>query len=516
MRARALLIAVIAAAALARGVPSLVSGEPFSTDVWPLYRGAEALVSTPGARVWDDSLFDGYNNHWPGVMLLASAHSLLTGLPVKAVFTYALTPALAVGIAVGLYAFLRRFFGPSPSAVGASLALLTPSYLVFTSSPLKEVMAYPILLTILSIAFRRGRIGGGGAAALATLSAGLAVTHHLAPLMLAGALLSTYYVRVVYRARGLSVGLLNGRALLVAAAAVSLSAGVYYLLYGGAALRLAPGPEDLGVYAAYAAFFYIGFLALTGLGRAPSALIASVVVAALAALVPGYVSAIPGVVVPASSVAWYVTPLALSLLVLVPGVRDVGVRCFAVGSGLFILLNAAFVVFGFPAMATVLHRFLNYAVFPLALLAAYWVAGGSRRRRALTYSAIFFVAASSAAVLAGVLGGWDASSYWLYRRGEVSGFSAVIGLAGNSSIAADNKVGYFAIPRAEVSPVPALKALFGGGGLGEGEVLLTYRGNGVLGFVAGLTFYDIRPIIGGGGLSRVFDNGDVVALAGGG
>lgn len=511
-RSAAVFVAMAVSLALIRLFPAFLSCSLFSTDVWPLYRGANALLG--GARVWDDRFFDGYNNHWPGVMLLAAVLSSVTGLGTHALFAYVLTAWFSAAFATALYAFLRRFFPPTAAAVGVAAAGFTPSFALFTSSPLKEVMAYPILISVL-LAAVRAEFGWLRRLALVTaLSAGLVVTHHLGSFMLFGFLISFAAAHLIYWLKGVERVRPCSRCLLAPAAVLGAVFVSYYLAFGGAGMRLAIGASTVLGYLTYLLVAYLGFLVFAGVSRGSNTVVLAAAVAAVAVSLGGYVSVLPGVVV-SSSVIWYVLPAAAYLIALVPGVRDHRVRVLVVGFGLFILVNVAFVVLGEPAFATLFHRFANYLIFPVAVLASYWFRRGGARRFA-TAAAVGLAAVSCAAVFAGVLGGWDVSSYWFYRGGEVAGFSDVIALSSGTALVGDEKVRYFAAGLADVSPAPVLRMLFLGEGPPRGAVFVLYARVHGQGFVAGLNTYDVGDLFSRGPFSRAYDNGFVEALIWGG
>lgn len=508
------LAAVIVFVVLLRLVPGFFSGSLFSTDVWPLYRGADALLG--GARVWDDRCFDGYNNHWPGVMLLAAVVSSVTGLGTHVLFAYVLTAWFSTAFAVTLYALLRRFFPPVAAAVGVAAAGFTPSFTIFTSAPLKEVMAYPIIITLLTIALRAELGGLKRLALLTVLSVGLVMTHHLGTFMLFGFLISLTAAHLIYWLKGVEMVRPCSRCFLVPAALLGAVFLLYYVAFGGAGMKLSIGASTVLGYLTYFLVVYLGFLVFAGVGRGSYVFVFAAVAVAVASVFLGrYVSVLPGVVVSTSSVIWYVLPAAAYLIVLLPGVDDLRVRVVVAGFGLFILVNVAFVALGEPAFAALFHRFANYLVFPAAALAAYWFWRGGLRRFAAV-AAVGLAALSCAAVLAGVFGGWDASSYWLYRSGEVAGFSDVISLSGGAALVGDEKVRYFAVGLADVVPAPVLKMLFLNEGPPPGAVFILYSGNYGLGFVAGLNTYDVMGLFSVSSFSKVYDNGFVEALVWGG
>ena len=510
----AILVTVIVLIVLLRLIPAFFSGSLFSTDVWPLYRGTNALLA--GARVWDDRCFDGYNNHWPGVMLLAAVLSSVTGLGTHMLFAYVLTTWFSIAFAVTLYALLRRFFPPEAAAIGLAAAGFTPSFVVFTSAPLKEVMAYPIIVTALLTALKSELGKGKQLALLALLSPGLVMTHHLGTFMLLGFLVSLAITNLIYWLKGVERVRPRSHCLLVPALLLGAIFLLYYVAFGGASLKVDVGASTILGYLTYFLVIYLGFLVFAGISRG-SYYVVLAVVAATAGFVflGGYASILPGVVVSSYSIIWYVIPITAYLIVLLPGVDDLRIRIAVAGFGLFISVNVAFVVLAEPALATLFHRFANYLVFPVAALATYWFWRGGMRRF-VTVAAVGLAAVSSASVFAGVFGGWDASSYWLYRSSEVAGFSDVIDLSGGATLVGDEKVRYFAIGLANVTPTPVLRMLLFNEEPPPGAVFILYSGDYRLGFVAGMNAYDVTGLFSVSSFSKVYDNGFVEALVRGG
>ncbi len=513
MRAGAVLAAVVICALIMRAVPALVSGEPFSVDVWPLIKGSHTLLRDPATRLWDDSAFDGYNNRWPGMIVFGYIYSVVTGAPLRRSYRLDLTAALAYATAIALYALLRRFFSPGASAVGTALALFMPSFLVLTSSPLKEVLAYPIMITAATVS--GSRVDRASVPLIMVLVAGSVVTHHLATIMLSGVLLSIYYVFSVYVVKGVIRGW-SGKPLscLVLPIMALLSLTTYYLVFGGAGKGPRLGLTDAVSFVFYLVVAYVGLLLALGRGGARP-LILALTSSVIAALLARYFLLLPGVTVPSASIIWYVVPVAAAVTALSWGVRDARIRAIVVGSGTFILVATAYSVVGNPLLSTAAHRLINYVFVPLSFLAAYWASVGGRARKVAASASAALAITASIFVILGILAGTDASSYWLYSKGEVGGFTAVAKLSGGRPLVGDDKVRYFLSPEARVDPVPALKAAYLREPLPRGSVLVTYEGNNVLGFVVGLSVYDIRVLVSGSS-GKVFDNGYVRAFLGGG
>jgi hypothetical protein len=76
------LTSILLAALSLRLYPTLVSGQPFSTDAWSPIRNAELLMKHTPVPL-DDVMFDGYNNHWPANSLFGVVFSQVIGVELK-------------------------------------------------------------------------------------------------------------------------------------------------------------------------------------------------------------------------------------------------------------------------------------------------------------------------------------------------------------------------------------------------------------------------------------------------
>ncbi|MCD6196458.1 MAG: hypothetical protein J7J82_06710, partial [Staphylothermus sp.] len=143
-----LLGTVLVTALLLRIAPSFYSNNLFSTDVWPLYRDTLVSINNPSLKIFDDKFFDGYNNHWPGVILSTTYYSVLTGLNPSYVYMYVYVIVLGLSIMLGFFILAKRFEKNISPTISLLIFSLIPSLIVFTASPLKEVYAYPLFYII--------------------------------------------------------------------------------------------------------------------------------------------------------------------------------------------------------------------------------------------------------------------------------------------------------------------------------------------------------------------------------
>jgi len=511
-RSRILLAAILTLAALLRLLPAYTSGTLFSVDVWPLYRSSQRLLEIPEARIWNNSLFDGYNNRWPGVILSAALYSKISGVPIDYVYMHAYTAVCSLVTLTLVYALLRRFMNAGRAAASAAFFGFVPSLLVFTSSPLKEVYSYASLYSILLIVSRPSPnvVRPEDLAALLILGVGLALSHHLATLILVGFLLSTAYVLYVQQIEEIrsSPSRVYAR-LFLSSLVVGLTGLAYFYFYGSAGLKVPIALEDILLYIVYAVPIYGGYLLSAGFRRTVFRELLSIVLigaaSALAALLP---RALPGISMPPASVFWYVIPIAAALPL--ASVRVDGFAGALVsGLGLFILLNAAYILFGKPLLASIVHRFLNYAALPLSIMVGFSL-GRKGLPRVYSYAVVLLAFISSLAVLSNLVGGGiDASYFWYYTRCECSTYDALNALAdGSATIVGDDHVqGYYSMVRT----VEAFRYLLE---VAEARkppdtLVVAYSANYRVGLSIGLNIYKLPPEVVRNVYSRILDSGCV-------
>jgi len=515
----ALLLAfVIASMILARISPAYFSESLFSTDVWPLYRSSQVILSNPSAKIWDDALFDGYNNHWPGVILSASLFSSLTAIPLEDVYAYALTAACSLASGILFYSILRLFFSRKASVLSLIIFGFFPSFLVFTSSPLKEVYAYPISLSIIFSALKplAGRkISRGEALSLSILAAALALTHHLAALMTSGFLLGSSAVLSVLKIKGLLRTQSRASSFPLSAAGLitASAASAYFLIYGSSGLKIPIASSAAITYILYAILIYGGFLILY---RKPSPLeqIAAIVtVLAGSSLFLLIGNLIPGIVPRLSMMYWYFIPAATLLMLLSIPIEDGRILAISAGMGLLIVLNILFILFSEPAFSSIIHRFLNYLAFLFPFPAAYAFTRKSRPAMLFSIFAIAITFLSGIAVLHNIVSiGPDISYSWYYPRCECSGLDAISSFSPPSiQLAGDVKVSYYFSMLRNVQQLPYLELEYLSSNSIKNTVFIAYTANFIYGLKIQLNMYKI-PIEVLSSYSKVFDSSCVKAF----
>jgi len=490
------LLLVLLVAILIRLSPTIATGQPFSTDIWPLTRLCRTLLSNPDYRVWDHAVLGGYHNRWPAVLLEGALYARVTGLSAEAFFRYVGVVATAAIPILTLYSLAKRLWGTS-SATLSSLALASvPSLAIFTSATLKEVYAYPLALTLLLLLTRCPT--SWGLAAVALLSIALSTSHPLTPLILIASVASYTYVTYVKLAQGSRTPLSSVRPLLKPLAVLSLTYALYTALYSAGGLPYRLDLEDYVNLALIATAVY-GWYTLVGGSIAKSVPLIALAVGATSISIGYRTLGEPWLYV-------YVAPLALSLVL---ALRLSPLESRLVTSVLLpVSVGALYVVTALPTLTTVVHRILNYLSFAVAVVVGFL----ATRRWALRACAVVAVATSLvscvAVVLSTIAGANPITYYWAYSEGEVTGVLEHVASLTTGGICGDAKVAYLASYVVAVDTACGLKLLKG---FDTGRPTVVYRDNLKLGYVLSpLDTYrgvDLGELL--RGRSLLYANGDV-------
>ena len=189
MRA-SLLLALILAFTF-RALYTVYTGNPYYVDSWPLIAGAKTFSSSPEARVFDDSYYDGYNNRWPYSIVTAGVLSLVTGAnPVDV--GRLLGPSLGALAVLALYTLASRISDGRRAGLVAVIAACSGTLFAFEGGFTKEVYARPLVLLATLAVLYAWRLP-----AVVALILAVAFTHHVSTVALAGVLsgiLATSYL----------------------------------------------------------------------------------------------------------------------------------------------------------------------------------------------------------------------------------------------------------------------------------------------------------------------------------
>lgn len=130
--------------------PALITGMPFSNDVWPLIRLSELFYTNPEVRVLNASQLDGLHAQWPFSILYSVIYSIVVGVQPTFFYKYigcavAGTSMLVISLSMARRALRRNV----QRLLLLALMLYFPPLAVYTSAFLKETYAHSIMLTAL-------------------------------------------------------------------------------------------------------------------------------------------------------------------------------------------------------------------------------------------------------------------------------------------------------------------------------------------------------------------------------
>ncbi|MGC8567358.1 MAG: hypothetical protein ACP5M8_06900 [Caldisphaera sp.] len=148
MKKYILLFLIIFLAIMLRLIPYFSLREPLSTDVWPLIREGNLLIR--GVKIWNNTALGGYNNRIPGLLLFSQVVSISTGISPYYIFSF-FSSLVILETMLLFYILVEKLGGNGLIAI--SFSFFIGSFMIFTSSLLKEVYAYPIFLLILFLSY---------------------------------------------------------------------------------------------------------------------------------------------------------------------------------------------------------------------------------------------------------------------------------------------------------------------------------------------------------------------------
>lgn len=459
---------VLLVAILIRLYPTIATGQPFSTDVWPLIRLCELLLSNPDYRIWDHVVLGGYHNRWPAVLLEGAIYVRVSGLGTEDFFRYVGVVATTTVLVLTLYSLTRRLWGATAATLSTLALVSVPSLAIFTSATLKEVYAYPLTLVFLLLVTRYPAMWGLTVVVL--LSLALSASHPLTPLILIASLISYIYVTLVGLIQGSRTPLNYPRTLLKPLVVLGLVYTLYTVLYGAGGLPYKPGLGDY-VNLALIAIAVYGWYAMVGESVAKSTPLIALVVGAIL-VSTGY---------RALGELWlyaYVAPLALSLLL--AAMLNPSERHLVASIILPITVGTLYIATALPTLTTLVHRILNYLSSVIAIAIGYLTSRSESSRVCAAVAVGISLASCVAVVLSTVAGVNPLTFYWTYSEGEVTGILKHIVKLSTGGVCGDVKVAYLASYTVDVDTTCGLKLLKG---LSAGRPTILYRGNLRLGYV---------------------------------
>lgn len=515
------ILVVLTLAVILRLIPTVAYGQPFSTDVWPLIRASEIIITTPGVRIWCDQCFDGYNNRWPGVILSSSMLSIALGLEPKYVYCFIHLVAITLAYTILLYALFKKLIGDTPLIVLGLLYFVSmPSLLIFSSSTLKEVYSYPFIFLLLGLAiYAKKSIGSFAIASIVSLA--LSLSHPLAAVTTIGFMSSMVVVLIILSTLGIirrSIYHDLMLKLIVLVTTLTTLFIAYYVLYGGGGFRYIVEFGDLTTYLIYTFFVYISYALSNHIGKR-RIISTSVVLFAIAMTFVVVVFSITyGISFEKHDIAPYIlsATIPLTLLCFLP--REVEIaKIFNLGIAFFLSTAIAYTYITKPELAPILHRVVNYISLLNAITISYVVSRNPRIpiRVAVISITITTVILGILCVVGLMLGRDNIMFYWVYRDSEVRGFKDISSLSlEDKKLLGDSKVFYFLKMIRTVDTLSIIDMMYRNSTrCCLNSIAILYRDNFSKGYVTSLTIHNLGRLIGiMHQFNRVYDTGTVVGL----
>ncbi|MFN3267695.1 MAG: hypothetical protein ACK416_00380 [Zestosphaera sp.] len=443
MRSKSLFFVVLAALSI-RLIPTLITNQPFSTDTWPLIRLSRVLLTNPECKIWDDSLLGGYHNRWPAVILESTLYSALTGLEPAYFFRFVGVIITQTSMLITTYVLIRRYRGTYAALLGALTLTTIPSLVIFTSTTLKEVYAYPLALLFVLLLTEYSL----STLLLAFLVAfSLVVSHPLTPLMTIAFLGSYLFVVWVKRLEGL-LHSVSVRKHLLALLLLSSTYATYMSLYGWEGLTFKFGLSDFLAILAVGVAVY-GWYVLMGGDFTKSLLI----------LTPGIISILVSNprFLGFSLILLYAAPIIALLPYAWWGRGRGGNGAIAAAILLPISVGTQYIAVISPLLMTILHRLLNYLFFAAtAITASLNIRSEKTRKYAVIVLTTSLIVTATISINLTFYGD-PITYYWRYGDREVVGVSSVVKYVDSKKVCGDVKIKYLISGVVTVDPLCGLR-----------------------------------------------------------
>jgi len=449
--------------------PTLISGQPFSTDAWSPIRNAELLMEHTPIRL-DDAMFDGYNNYWPANSLFGVVFSQMTGLEPKQAMALVF-PAIGAMAILVFYALVKRLCNAKISLIASIIFATAFTHVLLTAAVTKETYANPLYLLLILIFLHP--MGRRRQALLFTVtSIALALTHHLTPLITI-AILSC--ITMAHFISSVKKGLSPNKYDFLLVAILTAVTALYYLFYAQAGFKI---PLTLSDWLSAASYQLVAFtLALyftfkpSSHARVRTLFTCSVAVALplLFMVLAMKTPLVPGAPVLPSRYLLYAAPFIMASPMIVLGYGEMkNLRGEHHAATVFwfsaILGLEGYAIFGNSDFGLILApRGVNFLWPPLAVLCAvglyrlYTTARESRNRRlvaslasmATILTVVTIASLNSYSVYAAVsLEERYMGYFWLYTNHEYEAGAWITATSNNQTVAGDVKVfhllnGYF-------------------------------------------------------------------------
>lgn len=510
------LLVILVTGVTARFIPVIVWGNLFSTDIWPLYRDSIILLRHPEISIWDDTVLDGYNNHWPAVILSTLVVSRITDLNLWVVYSIVVLCAVVLVLILSLYLLYDHVLGENKTIIALILAVFYPSLLVFTSALLKEVYGLPLLVTVWYFIVR-GEAGRKPWIMMALLiSICLIYTHYFTLFMLVGSLSSYIICRFLrYLSSGQVDTDIDTTTIMLLLIITSLSLAVSILPNTTHIPLMTTGIQVLVLAVYYSAIMFLiygGQLFHSGLRPLKYAvLIVVVLVTVYSFIVLRKLSLIPGMSLPMDiTVLMTGLSVVLAFVITILGIRYGGKASIFIYSWImFIGANTVFIMLYAPLLGSIIHRFLNYIFIPLSIGISYVATKNFLYRMAAFTTLSLLLASSFLLTVSTVTYGSPYLFYWIYRDEEVNGFETVLVYSPTSmTICGDAKIAYYSMTIRNIDTMTILRLSILGGPPRNNSLYVVYRGNKLYGYVVNAELYDINGFLEyRWSIDRLFDNG---------
>jgi hypothetical protein len=454
------LILVFAVALLIRLYPTMISGEPFSTDGWGPIRNAQLLLQYTPVSLGNNTLFDGYNSYWPANSIFGAIFSQVTGTSV--INAMAIGIPLAGALTIPLFFVLVRKITENTKIALIAAALLATAYpfTMFTAGVTKETFADPIYVSVILIfllapSWKRTVL-------FSVASVALALSQHLTTFITIGVLtaltIASFYSkdeRLRNSAKS-SIGLLG---------IISAVTAAYFAVYAYKGVPLTFTTSELLTIAAYqlvalaiVMFFTARAVASPSSKRVTLWSAATFILSCSFMLLLTRKSLISGAPALPLNYFLYAIPYIIALPLMMLGLAKLHERRSAVLLPLFWLVPLigleGYAIFGgFPLGLTLSYRTLDFLLLPLLILvsiALYKLYVYSKRMRigrilsvGVIATILFMASVNSYSMFASVsLQEQYMGYFWLYREPEIAASSWIAANGCSLTVAGDMKVSY--------------------------------------------------------------------------
>ncbi len=472
---------------------SLLSNNLFSTDIWPLFRSAQILLKYSPC-IFDDTYFDGYNNHWPMVIISSSIMSEVSGFTLRTTFMYVMTFAANTGLFLAVIIFLKRLTNSYvKSLTSSALALLLPSIVVFTASPLKEVYALPIAVTIFSLLLKK-EISSREIITTSILFTCLLLAHHLALFMLSGFIISIWILTHFYRLPRL-YRRLNIRVLFyIGLIFLGIGLSYFYLNMPGGGAFVFINMSLIVKYVLYSIFIYgllLFFLRRNTVSIDKLKIVTYLIIMLFLLFFADRI--LPGVYIADVNLLPYITP-PLLLIPMILYVGDHFYKLLSYSILIFIILNTVYVTIGEPGLSSITHRFANYIFIPITIASSYLLISKKLYQQLIPIFLILSLICTSITIYNITITHNDVSFFWYYPRAETLSYDSLYKMISRDvKIIGDTKIRYYFDMLKEVDSIDLIKMNVMNQKPDNNSLIIIYRDNLFVGYEIGLSIFKWPP-----------------------